>query len=86
VRGGYLRAERKRRHHVTEEHPMINDPYLALDLHRAHVEALTADIRSSRLRRALRRNASSTAATDRVADPVAEDRVPARRALRRRPA
>ncbi|GIF46505.1 hypothetical protein DFJ67_8360 [Asanoa ferruginea] len=56
---------------------MINDPYLTLELHRAHVESLTADARGGRLARALRRHASSTDATEGT---------PARRALRRRSA
>ena len=58
---------------------MMNDPYVTLDLHRARVEALTADAKADRLARLLRRHASSTAATD--------DLVPApRRALHRRTA
>jgi hypothetical protein len=56
---------------------VINDPYLTLELHRARVESVTADIRGGRLLRALRRHASSTDATESA---------PARRALRRRPA
>jgi hypothetical protein len=76
--GGYLRADRQRRHQRRpEELAMINDPYVALDLHRARVESLTEEARVGRLGRALRRHASSTGAPERA---------PSRWALRRRPA
>ncbi|MEV4624059.1 hypothetical protein AB0J74_35775 [Asanoa sp. NPDC049573] len=56
---------------------MINDPYLVLELHRARVESLAADVRGGRLARALRRHASSTDSTEAAS---------MRPALRRRPA